>query len=98
MVGLIPLFAVETLEEEWLDSLPEFKKRTDWFIENRPELIEDIACMQATGEEKPQAFAIVNPDRLRRVLRTMLSENEFLSEFGIRSLSRYHKANPYILK
>lgn len=97
MVGLIPLFAVETLEEEWLDSLPEFKKRTDWFIENRPELIDDIACLQAEGTNKRRLLSIINPDRLRRVLSTMLSENEFLSDFGIRSLSRRYETEPYVL-
>jgi len=97
MVGLIPLFAVEILEEEWLDKLPEFKKRTDWFLENRPDLIEDIACLQATGENKRRLLALVNPDRLRRVLRIMLAENEFLSDYGIRALSRVHKNDPYFL-
>lgn len=98
MVGLIPLFAVETLEEEWLDALPEFKQRTDWFIENRPELIDDIACLQAEGRNRRRLLSIINPERLRRVLSTMLSEDEFLSEYGIRSLSRYHKENPYSLE
>ncbi|MGI8542146.1 MAG: MGH1-like glycoside hydrolase domain-containing protein [Aridibacter sp.] len=95
MVGLIPLFAVETLEENWLDTLPDFKRRTDWFIKNRPELIDDIACLQAEGEEKRRLLALVNTDRLKRVLRVMLSENEFLSDYGIRAMSRYHKDNPY---
>ncbi|NNE65008.1 MAG: glucosidase [Pyrinomonadaceae bacterium] len=95
MVGLIPLFAVETLEEEWLDALPEFKRRTDWFIENRPDVIDDIACLQAKGKKKRRLLAIVNGERLKRVLRVMLSENEFLSDYGIRALSRYHKKRPY---
>ncbi len=95
MVGLIPLFAVETLEEEWLDKLPDFKRRTDWFLENRPEMIDDIACMKAEGEKNRRLLALINPDRLKRVLRVMLSENEFLSEYGIRALSRYHKTRPY---
>lgn len=95
MVGLIPLFAVETLEDAWLENLPEFKKRTEWFIKNRPDLIDDIACLQSTGENNRRLLAIVNPERLRRVLRVMLSENEFLSDYGIRALSRYHKSNPY---
>ncbi len=98
MVGLIPLFAVETLEESSLNDLPEFKKRTDWFIENRPDLIDEIACLQAKGKNDRRLLAIVNPDRLRRVLRTMLSENEFLSDYGIRALSHFHKANPYVLE
>ena len=97
MVGLIPLFAVETLEEEWLDRLPDFKRRTEWFLENRPELIDDIACMRAEGEKQRRILALVNPERLKRVLRIMLSENEFLSEYGIRALSRVHRTNPYFL-
>lgn len=95
MVGLIPLFAVETLEENWLDKLPDFKRRTDWFIKHRPEMIDDIACLQAVGKEKRRLLALINTNRLKRVLRVMLSENEFLSEYGIRALSRYHKTNPY---
>ncbi len=95
MVGLIPLFAVETLEAEWLDELPNFKRRTEWFLENRPDLTDEIACMQKQGKENRHILALVNQDRLRRVLRVMLSENEFLSEYGIRALSRYHKTNPY---
>ena len=95
MVGLIPLFAVETLEKDWLDHLPEFKKRTEWFFENRPDLTEDIAQMDEVGREDRNILAIVNKDRLRRILRTMLSEAEFLSDYGIRALSRHYKANPY---
>jgi len=95
MVGLIPLFAVETLEEKWLDHLPELKKRTEWFLQNRADLTDDIACMQTAGRENRRLLAIVTENQLRRILRYMLSENEFLSDYGIRALSRYHKANPY---
>ncbi len=95
MVGLIPLFAVSILEEGWIDKLPNFKRRSDWFIENRPELLDDIACLQTEGENKRRLLAVVNPDRLKRILRVMLSESEFLSEYGIRALSRHHKKHPY---
>ena len=95
MVGLIPLFAVETLEEKWLDHLPELKKRTEWFLQNRADLTDDIACLQTAGRENRRLLAIVTENQLRRILRYMLSENEFLSDYGIRALSRYHKANPY---
>ena len=98
MVGLIPLFAVETLDDEWLDKLPEFKKRTEWFIKNRPDLIDDIACLQASGEHRRRLLSLVNPERLRRILRIMLSETEFLSDYGIRSLSRHYRSNPYALE
>jgi len=96
MIGLIPLFAVETLEEEWLDNLPNFKRRTEWFLTNRPDLTDQISCMQTAGRENRRILAIVNEERLRRVLRVMLSEAEFLSDYGIRALSRYYKANPYV--
>jgi len=95
MVGLIPLFAVEIIEDKWLDHLPELKKRTEWFLQNRPDLTDEIACMQRQGKRNRLMLAIVNQDRLRRILRVMLSENEFLSDYGIRALSRFHKANPY---
>ena len=96
MVGLIPLFAVETLEESWLDKLPSFKKRTEWFLKNRPDLTDEISCMQEQGRENRHILAIVNKTRLERILRYMLSESEFLSDYGIRSLSRIHKTHPYI--
>jgi hypothetical protein len=97
MVGLIPLFAVETLDKDLLESLPDFKKRMDWFLENRPDLCDQIANLEEKGVDNRTLFALVNPDRLKRVLRVMLSENEFLSDYGIRALSRYHKHNPYVL-
>ena len=78
-----------------LTNLPEFKRRTDWFIENRPDLTDDIACLHSDGKDKRRLLALVNKDRLKRVLRVLLSENEFLSEFGIRALSRFHKTHPY---
>ena len=81
MVGLIPLFAVETLEPELLDQLPDFKKRMHWFIDNRPDLTENVSR-----------------DQLRSVLRFMLDENEFFSNYGIRAISRFHKDNPYVLR
>lgn len=97
MVGLIPLFAVETIEENWLNELPDFKRRTEWFLENRPDLTDNIACMQKLGKANRYLLAIANKNRLEKILRYMLDETEFLSDYGIRSLSRYHKDNPYSL-
>ncbi|HSE25663.1 MAG TPA: hypothetical protein VLB68_28620, partial [Pyrinomonadaceae bacterium] len=97
MVGLIPLFAVETLEPETLAGLPDFKRRMEWFINNRADLTKNVACMRTPGHDERRLLSIVNRDQLRRVLRFMLDENEFLSPYGIRAISRYHKDNPYVL-
>ena len=98
MVGLIPLFAVQTLEPELLDRLPDFKRRMEWFIANRSDLTENVACMRTPGNSERRLLSIVNRDQLRRVLRFMLDENEFLSPYGIRALSRSHKHEPYMLR
>ena len=96
MVGLIPLFAVQTLDPDEIDHLPGFKRRMHWFIENRPDLGDYIETQ--TGEKGFRRFlSLVNPHRLRRVLNYMLDEAEFLSPYGIRALSRIHKDRPYIL-
>jgi hypothetical protein len=92
MVGLIPLFAVATIDSKTLDALPDFKERFHWFIRNRPEL-----CMNVENLDDKHLLAIAFRERLERVLKIMLDENEFLSLHGIRALSRFHKDNPYIL-
>jgi hypothetical protein len=97
MVGLIPLFAVQTLEPELLERLPNFKRRLDWFIENRRDLTSNVACMRTPGNKERRLLSIVDADKLRNALRYMLDENEFLSPYGIRALSQYHRDNPYIL-
>lgn len=96
MVGLIPLFAVETLESECVDRLPSFKRRMQWFISNLPELGDYIET--TTSADGVRRFlSLVNRQRLRAVLEYMLDEREFLSPYGIRSLSRYHQEHPYLL-
>jgi Glycosyl hydrolase family 63 C-terminal domain len=97
MVGLIPLFAVETLEPELLEHLPGFKRRLEWFVDNRPDLTGNVACMRTRGMSERRLLSIVGRDQLRRVLQVMLDEQEFLSPYGIRALSRHHKDNPYTL-
>ena len=98
MVGLVPLLAIETLEPELLDRLPDFKRRMEWFIANRSDLTQNVACMRTPGNAERRLLSIVNRDQLRRVLRFMLDENEFLSPYGIRAISRFHKENPYMLQ
>ena len=97
IVGLIPLFAVETLEPELLDRLPGFKRRMEWFIDNRPDLVGNVACMRTRGMAERRLLSIVNREQLRSVLRVMLDENEFLSPYGIRALSQYHRDHPYTM-
>ena len=97
MVGLIPLFAVETLEPGVLDRMPDFKKRMEWFIENRPDLTENVASMSVCGMKERRLMSVVDEGQLRSILKYMLNENEFLSPHGIRALSRFHKEHPYVL-
>jgi hypothetical protein len=97
MVGLIPLFAVETLEPEMLDRLPGFKRRLEWFTTYRRDLTTNLASMRRPGMGERRLLSIVGRERLRRILKVMLDEKEFLSPYGIRALSRYHLDNPYML-
>jgi hypothetical protein len=97
MVGLVPLFAVETLEPETVESLPGFKRRMEWFIEHRPDLTGNVACMRTPGKGERRLLAVVDRERLRRVLRLMLDESEFLSPHGVRAVSRHHREHPYVL-
>jgi hypothetical protein len=96
MVGLIPLFAVETLDPELVDSLPRFKHRMQWFIENRPDFAQHLETQSHDGGVR-RFLSLVSRDRLKSVLRYMLDEEEFLSPYGIRALSRYHKDHPYVV-
>ncbi|MBE9049194.1 glucosidase [Nostocales cyanobacterium LEGE 11386] len=95
IVGLIPLFAIETIEPDTLKILPGFKKRLEWFIKNRPDLRQNVACMETIGIGARRLLAIVSRDKLRSILQKMLDESEFFSPYGIRALSRFHAENPY---
>ncbi len=95
MVGLIPLFAVETLEPEIIDRLPGFKRRMQWFIDNHPDVPEHIEMTQRSARGVRRLLSLVSRKQLKRVLSRMLDETEFLSPYGIRALSRYHQDHPY---
>ncbi len=97
MVGLVPLFAVETLEPEIVDRLPGFKRRMQWFVDNNPELREHVEMASKPGVGTRRLLSIVARAQLPRVLRFLLDEAEFLSPHGVRALSRYHKDHPYVL-
>jgi hypothetical protein len=98
MVGLIPLFAVETLNQGIAERYPAFVRRVRWFIENRPELAEYAAGFDVKGSEGRRLLSILDEERLRRILKRLLDEDEFLSPYGVRALSRHHAEHPYILK
>jgi hypothetical protein len=97
MVGLIPLFAAETLEPDIVDQLPGFKRRMQWFIDNHPEFRAHLEMVEKPGGGIRRLLSITTRTQLPRVLRYMLDEAEFLSPYGIRALSRFHQAHPYIL-
>jgi hypothetical protein len=94
LVGLMPLLGVETLDHDLLEAMPEFNRHAHWFIRNRPHLAGNIASIDVPGMGERHLASILTRERLVSVLRTMLDEDEFLSEFGIRSLSKYHEAHP----
>jgi Glycosyl hydrolase family 63 C-terminal domain len=98
LVGLLPLIAVEVLEEEKIRRLPGFFKRMKWFTEHRPDLARLIAWCQPGGHDQHRLLAIPSRERLERTLRYLLDESEFLSPFGIRSVSRVHAEKPYIFR
>jgi len=98
MVGLIPLLAVETLDADLLRQLPGFRGRLEWFLKYRGEMVGDAASVTRMGAADRRLFAVVSEPRLRAILRRMLDETEFLSPHGLRSLSRWHKDNPFSCK
>ncbi len=96
-VGLIPLYAVETLEPDLLEKLPRFRRRMEWFIEYRPELVSHIASLTEPGESGRRLLSLVNRSQLSRILQRMLDPKQFLSPFGVRSLSKEYGERPYQL-
>jgi hypothetical protein len=98
LVGLVPLFAVQVLEPENIDGLPQFRRRMRWFLRNRADLRDHFVRERGPDGTSRRLLALVSGDRLRRVLRYMLDESEFLSPHGIRALSRYHAEHPYVLR
>jgi hypothetical protein len=97
MVGLIPLFAVDTIEPSVMDCLPGFRKRLEWFLRHRPDLCGNIASLSRKGVESRRLLSLMQRPRLARVIQKMLDESEFLSPHGIRAVSKYHQEHPFVL-
>jgi hypothetical protein len=95
MVGLIPLCAVEVLEPDLLDKLPEFKRHVEWFLDHRPDLAGLVSRWKEPGSGERRLLSLLRGHRMKRILSRMLDESEFLSDHGIRALSRYHMEHPY---
>lgn len=98
MVGLIPLFAVEVLEDEQLSRLPAFTRRMEWYLQHRPKLARLVSRPDQPGVDKRRLVAIPRAFRMKRVLERMLDESEFLSPYGVRALSRAYLEKPYVFK
>jgi hypothetical protein len=97
LVGLVPLFAAETLDPHDLEAYPDLRRRMRWFIGHRHDLTEGLASITQRGVEERRLLSVVPRERLERIFQRLFDEEEFLSPFGIRSLSRYHKEHPYQL-
>ena len=98
LVGLIPLLAVETLEQDIVDRLPGFQRRMQWFIDNHPDIPNHIETQQTAKQGTRRLLSLVNREQLESTLRYLLDESEFLSPHGIRAISRFHKDHPYIMQ
>lgn len=94
-VGLIPLFAVEIIEPALLDKLPRFKRRMAWFIKYRPELVRNVASLTLKNDQGTILLSLVDRDKLKQVCKRMFDTAEFLSPYGLRSLSKAHRDQPY---
>ena len=97
MVGLIPLFAVEVLDHEILEAVPEFAKRLDWFFSNRPDLAGLVSRWQEKSENEKHLLSLLRGHRMKKILKRMLDETEFFSDHGVRAISKYHEQHPYEL-
>lgn len=97
LVGLIPLFAVERLEDEWIKPFSEFTTNLNWFVNNRQDIVSHCVNTVVRGKEKTRVLTIVSPEQLNRIMQRVWDTDEFRSEYGLRSLSKFHESHPFIL-
>ena len=98
IVGLIPMFAVEVIDDEMLECLPRFKERMDWVLKNKPELASLVSHWQVKGDDSKHLLSLLRGHRLKKLLDRMLNEKEFLSDYGVRALSKEYEDDPFYLK
>jgi hypothetical protein len=98
MVGLIPLFAVETIEPELLERLPDFARRMKWYLNHRPDVAGLVSRWEEPGRGERRLLSLLRGSRMKKLLKRMLDETEFLSDHGVRALSKCHEAHPYTLR
>ncbi len=97
IVGLIPMFAVEVIDDEMIEKLPGFKSRMKWILENKPELAALVSHWEVKGENSKHLLSLLRGHRLKRLLHRMLNPDEFLSDYGVRALSKEYEKTPYHL-
>ncbi len=97
LVGLIPILAVEVLHDSFLTKLPQFRERLQWFLDHRRDLADLVSHWTDENRLEFRLLALMRRDRMTRVMKRMLDEDEFLSDFGLRSLSKFHLAHPFTL-
>jgi len=97
LVGLLPLLAVETIQWQLIDALPGFKDRLEWYLTHRPDLASLVSRWQEPGMKERRLVALTRGHRMKCLLRRMLDPEEFLSDYGVRSVSKFHKEHPYVL-
>jgi hypothetical protein len=95
LVGLIPLFAVERLEEDWIEPFKEFRENFNWFMKNRAKLARSVVHTVECGGQVTHALTILNQDQLRRLTSRVRDPDEFLSDYGVRSMSKAHETHPF---
>ena len=98
MVGIIPMFAVEVIRDETLKKFPEFAAHMQWFLDNRPDLANLVSRWTEKGTDDKHLLSLLRGHRIKRILYRMLSESEFLSDYGVRSLSKTYAEAPFVLE
>jgi mannosylglycerate hydrolase MGH1-like protein len=96
LVGLIPLYAIERLELDWIEPFKEFKSNLEWFVKNRQDIVQRVCHLIEHDDKKVYVMAIVDEDQMKRILQRIFDPSEFLSDAGIRSLSKHHEQNPFV--